>query len=79
MPMPQFQPLISTDELAAAIDRPNVRIFDCTTFLEPPPPGSDAPYEAVPGRQTFEEAHIPGPTSSTCKENSPTGPCAIIS
>ena len=37
-----------------------MRVFDCTTYLEPPPPGSDDPYIAVPGRSSFEEAHIPG-------------------
>jgi thiosulfate/3-mercaptopyruvate sulfurtransferase len=54
-----MSPLISTGELAA-LDDPNLRIFDCTTYLEAPPPGSDDPYIAVAGRQTFEEAHIPG-------------------
>jgi thiosulfate/3-mercaptopyruvate sulfurtransferase len=57
--MTEFQSLISSSELAA-LDQTNLRIFDCTTYLEPPPPGSGAPYEAVSGRQTFEEAHIPG-------------------
>ena len=54
------QALIGTDQLAAALGDPLLRIFDCTTYLNPPPPGSDAPYLAVPGRQTFEEAHIQG-------------------
>lgn len=57
--MDKITPLISTDELAA-LDEPNLRIFDCTTYLEAPPPGSDDPYIAVAGRETFEEAHIPG-------------------
>jgi thiosulfate/3-mercaptopyruvate sulfurtransferase len=54
------QSLISTEQLAAILGRPNLRIYDCTTYLEPPPPGSDEPYVVVPGRHTFEEAHIPG-------------------
>jgi thiosulfate/3-mercaptopyruvate sulfurtransferase len=54
------QALISTDQLAAILGQPNLRVYDCTTYLESPPPGSDAPYVAVPGRPTFEEAHIPG-------------------
>jgi len=58
--LPNPRVLISTSELAADIDHPNLRIYDCTTYLEPPPAGSDAPYEAVSGRLTFEEAHIPG-------------------
>jgi thiosulfate/3-mercaptopyruvate sulfurtransferase len=52
--------LISTAELAAGLGRPELRVYDCTTYLAPPPPGSDDPYLAVPGRQSFEEAHIPG-------------------
>jgi thiosulfate/3-mercaptopyruvate sulfurtransferase len=52
--------LVSTEQLAAALGQANLRVYDCTTYLEPPPPGSDDPYTAVPGRRTFEEAHIPG-------------------
>src|SRR5437879_6448413 len=52
--------LISTAELAEILDRPNLRLFDCTTYLEPAPEGSSLPYLAVPGRHTFEAAHIPG-------------------
>ncbi len=54
------QALISTGQLATMLGRPDLRIYDCTTYLEPPPPGNDDPYVAVPGRHTFEEAHIPG-------------------
>jgi thiosulfate/3-mercaptopyruvate sulfurtransferase len=35
-------------------------LFDCTTYLEYQPAGSGIPYIAVPGRQSFEAAHIPG-------------------
>ena len=52
--------LITTDALAREIGDPNLRVFDCTTYLEPPPPGSDDPYTAAPGRASFETAHIPG-------------------
>ena len=52
--------LIGTEELAAALGQPDLRIYDCTTYLDPAPPGSDDPYLVVPGRRTFEEAHIPG-------------------
>jgi thiosulfate/3-mercaptopyruvate sulfurtransferase len=51
--------LISTKQLASRLGDSNLRIYDCTTYLEPPPPGSDDPYVAVPGRHTFEQAHIP--------------------
>jgi thiosulfate/3-mercaptopyruvate sulfurtransferase len=53
--------LVSTDALARALDRSEpTRVYDCTTLLEPTPPGSDDPYLAVPGRSGFAAAHIPG-------------------
>jgi thiosulfate/3-mercaptopyruvate sulfurtransferase len=52
--------LITTDALARALEGDAPRVYDCTTYLEPPPPGSDDPYVAVPGRASFEAAHIPG-------------------
>src|SRR6266436_3013435 len=58
--MPGSNGLITTVELARILDRPDLRLFDCTTYLEPAPAGSTAPYLAVPGRHTFEAAHIPG-------------------
>jgi thiosulfate/3-mercaptopyruvate sulfurtransferase len=54
------QALMSTEQLATLLGQPSLRIYDCTTYLETPPPGSDEPYVAVAGRRTFEEAHIPG-------------------
>ena len=58
--MREPQALISTEQLASVLGQPNLRIYDCTTYLEPTPQGSDDPYIAVPGRKTFEDAHIPG-------------------
>jgi thiosulfate/3-mercaptopyruvate sulfurtransferase len=58
--MPERSGLVTTAELAASLGQPNLRIFDCTTYLEYQPAGSDIPYIAVPGRRTFETAHIPG-------------------
>src|SRR5882757_5217665 len=58
--MPGRDGLITSAELAGILDRPDVRVFDCTTYLEPAPAGSAVPYIAVPGRHTFEAAHIPG-------------------
>ncbi|HTO10726.1 MAG TPA: sulfurtransferase [Candidatus Binatia bacterium] len=54
------QALIGTAQLAALLGQPDLRIYDCTTYLEPPPPGGDVPYLVVPGRATFEQGHIPG-------------------
>src|ERR1700704_3884144 len=58
--MPRRKELITTAELAGIIDQPDLRLFDCTTYLEPAPAGSTVPYLAVPGRHTFEAGHIPG-------------------
>jgi thiosulfate/3-mercaptopyruvate sulfurtransferase len=52
--------LITTAELAGMLGQPHLRLFDCTTYLEPAPEGSGVPYLAVPGRHTFEAGHIPG-------------------
>ena len=52
--------LITTTELAELLNQPDLRLFDGTTYLEYQPPGSGIPYIAVPGRHTFEAAHIPG-------------------
>ncbi|MCP3374621.1 sulfurtransferase [Bradyrhizobium cajani] len=58
--MSQPAPLITTEQLAAILGDPNLRLYDCTTYNEPVPPGSDVPYRAVPGDKTFAAGHIPG-------------------
>jgi len=58
--MREPEALISTEQLAAVLGRPDLRVYDCTTYLEPPPPGNDEPYIAVSGVRTFEERHVPG-------------------
>jgi thiosulfate/3-mercaptopyruvate sulfurtransferase len=58
--MPERDGLMTTAELAAILDHPDLRLFDCTTYLEYQPEGSGIPYIAVPGRHTFEAGHIPG-------------------
>ncbi|WP_025034563.1 sulfurtransferase [Bradyrhizobium sp. DOA9] len=58
--MSQPAALITTEQLAAILGDPNLRIYDCTTYNEPVPEGSDVPYRAVPGDKTFAAGHIPG-------------------
>src|SRR3954462_8939333 len=58
--MSQPTALITTEQLAAHLGHPNLRLYDCTTYNEPVPPGSDVPYRAVPGDRTFADGHIPG-------------------
>jgi thiosulfate/3-mercaptopyruvate sulfurtransferase len=72
--MREPEALISTAQLADALRRPDLRVYDCTTYLEPPPPGHDDPYIAVPGLRTFEEAHVPAPIFSICRASSPIRP-----
>ena len=57
--MPERSGLITSAELADIIHRPNLRLFDCTTYLEPAADGSNVPYLVVPGRHTYEAGHIP--------------------
>ncbi|UWU94736.1 sulfurtransferase [Bradyrhizobium sp. CB1015] len=52
--------LITTEQLAPILGDPDLRLYDCTTYLEPAPEGSDVPYRAVPGDKTFAAGHIPG-------------------
>jgi thiosulfate/3-mercaptopyruvate sulfurtransferase len=58
--MPAPNDLITTAELADILNQPDLRLFDCTTYLEPAPEGSGQPYLTLPGRHTFEAGHIPG-------------------
>ena len=61
--------LISTDDLAARLGQPGLRVYDCTTYLEPPDPGSDDPYRPVAGWKTFVAGHVPGATSAPWQDN----------
>ena len=63
MPDPKMRDpdaIVSTEALAGLLGQPNVRVYDCTTYNNPPPPGVDEPYIPVSGLATFREAHIPG-------------------
>lgn len=52
--------MTSTDWLAGHLDMPGLRVFECTTYLDPPTPGVDAPYTVRPGRADYDQGHIPG-------------------
>ncbi len=52
--------LVQTEWLAAHLDHPQLRIFDCTTYLRPAQPATNAPYQIVSGREDYDAAHIPG-------------------
>ncbi len=49
--------LIETDELARRLGAPELRIFDCTTHLDPDP---ERVYTPRAGREDYEAGHVPG-------------------
>jgi len=51
--------LVSTDWLAANLDDPRLRIFDCTTYLIYET-GTGRPYRVESGRADYDSGHIPG-------------------
>ncbi len=53
----QPQYLVETDWLETHLADPDLRIFDCTTYLLPDP---KAVYRIESGRADWEKAHIPG-------------------
>jgi thiosulfate/3-mercaptopyruvate sulfurtransferase len=52
--------LVQTDWLAAHLQDPDLRIFECTTWLRPAAPGENVPYRPQAGRAEYEAGHIPG-------------------
>lgn len=52
---PQY--LVSTEWLAAHLGDPNLRVYDCTTYLVPDPATT---FRAESGRPKWVEGHIPG-------------------
>lgn len=49
--------LVETDWLAQNLSNPDVVVLDCTTHLIPDP---KITYQVKPGREDFEQGHIPG-------------------
>ena len=49
--------LVETEWLAQNLNDPDVLVLDCTTHLIPDP---KITYEVKPGREDFEQGHIPG-------------------
>ena len=57
MPFAKPQYLIETEELAARLDEPGLRIYDCTVFLQR---DADRGLRTESGRDAWEQSHIPG-------------------
>ena len=52
--------LVQTDWLKAHLRDPDLRIFECTTYLRPAEPGAGVPYHPEAGRADYAAGHIPG-------------------
>jgi len=52
--------LVSTDWLAAHIDDPALRLFECTFHLRYRPDGDAAPYDVESGHAQYVAGHLPG-------------------
>jgi thiosulfate/3-mercaptopyruvate sulfurtransferase len=52
--------LVQTDWLKAQLRDPDLRIFECTTYLRPAAPDERVPYHPEAGRADYEAGHIPG-------------------
>jgi thiosulfate/3-mercaptopyruvate sulfurtransferase len=52
--------LVQTDWLAAHLDDPDLRVFECTTYLRPAAPDEGVPYHPEAGRADYAAGHIPG-------------------
>jgi thiosulfate/3-mercaptopyruvate sulfurtransferase len=52
--------LVQTDWLEAHLADPDLRIFECTTYLRYTEPGAGVPYHPEAGRADYDAGHIPG-------------------
>jgi thiosulfate/3-mercaptopyruvate sulfurtransferase len=52
--------LVQTDWLQAHLHDPDLRIFECTTYLRPAAPDEGVPYHPEAGRADYQAGHIPG-------------------
>jgi thiosulfate/3-mercaptopyruvate sulfurtransferase len=52
--------LVQTDWLETHLAYPDLRIFECTTWLRPALPGESLPYHPEAGRADYDAGHIPG-------------------
>lgn len=50
--------IVTTDWLAEHLEDPDLRIYDCTTYLRYTP-GTGKPYNVESGRADYDSAHIP--------------------
>jgi 3-mercaptopyruvate sulfurtransferase SseA len=71
--------LVQTEWLAANLDHPKLRIFECTTHLRPAAPDEGVPYHPEAGRADYDQGHIPARAFSTCRASCRAGTRRSIS
>ncbi|MEM7407701.1 MAG: sulfurtransferase [Pseudomonadota bacterium] len=54
------QAIVDSRWLAENLTAPDLRVFECTVYLDPPGPDVDAPYVVRSGLEDYQRAHIPG-------------------
>jgi thiosulfate/3-mercaptopyruvate sulfurtransferase len=52
--------LVQSDWLETHLRDPDLRVFECTTWLRPAAPEAGVPYHPEAGRADYEAGHIPG-------------------
>ena len=77
--MPERDGLITTAELAAILDQPDLRLFDCTTYLEYQPEGSAFPISRCPAGTPSRPGIFRARIFSICRANSPSQTSSCIS
>ena len=70
--MSERDQLMTTAELAATLDQPSLRLFDCTTYLDYQPAGGDIPISPYPGGTPSKLGIFRERIFWICKANSPT-------
>ena len=64
--------LISTEALARQLGRDDLRIYDCTTYLDPAPPESEEPTSFAPDVTASRPRIFRARISSIFRASSPT-------
>ena len=69
--------LVPTDWLEAHLGDPDLRVFECTTYLKYAEPDAGVPYHPEAGRADYEAGHIPARVFWTCRAScrARTRPC----
>lgn len=56
----QTNGVVTTQWLASRLEDTDIRVYECTTYLDPPSPDADAPYTVRSGYAEYAQAHVAG-------------------